>query len=131
FRVVVGLCGDGFIHALIAVVLFFFSSRRRHTRSKRDWSSDVCSSDLQRCLWHGSPCLGSHAVRRRASCTQTLVRAINGFDIDSCWSLHVDVLRNNLKVFSERTIVESARSEEHTSELQSRFDIVCHLLLEK
>src|SRR5207249_7733734 len=29
-------------------VLFFFSSRRRHTRSKRDWSSDVCSSDLRR-----------------------------------------------------------------------------------
>src|SRR5699024_3048581 len=27
---------------------FFFSSRRRHTRSKRDWSSDVCSSDLPR-----------------------------------------------------------------------------------
>src|SRR6266536_3880529 len=25
---------------------FFFSSRRRHTRSTRDWSSDVCSSDL-------------------------------------------------------------------------------------
>src|SRR5699024_11849607 len=25
---------------------FYFSSRRRHTRSKRDWSSDVCSSDL-------------------------------------------------------------------------------------
>src|SRR5699024_11558826 len=29
------------------LVLFFFSSRRRHTRSKRDWSSDVCSSDLE------------------------------------------------------------------------------------
>src|SRR5699024_12057282 len=29
------------------VSLFFFSSRRRHTSSKRDWSSDVCSSDLQ------------------------------------------------------------------------------------
>src|SRR5207249_5766473 len=28
---------------------FFFSSRRRHTRSKRDWSSDVCSSDLKSC----------------------------------------------------------------------------------
>src|SRR6266513_4872372 len=26
--------------------ILFFSSRRRHTRSKRDWSSDVCSSDL-------------------------------------------------------------------------------------
>src|SRR5260370_18849042 len=28
------------------VVFFFFSSRRRHTRFKCDWSSDVCSSDL-------------------------------------------------------------------------------------
>src|SRR5690606_40718755 len=27
---------------------FFFSSRRRHTRFSRDWSSDVCSSDLPR-----------------------------------------------------------------------------------
>src|SRR5690349_22054325 len=27
-------------------MFFFFSSRRRHTRSLRDWSSDVCSSDL-------------------------------------------------------------------------------------
>src|SRR6266536_5579646 len=27
-------------------VFFVFSSRRRHTRSTRDWSSDVCSSDL-------------------------------------------------------------------------------------
>src|SRR5216684_269668 len=30
----------------LAFVLFFFSSRRRHTRCSRDWSSDVCSSDL-------------------------------------------------------------------------------------
>src|SRR5207248_5852611 len=29
------------------VVFFFFSSRRRHTRSYGDWSSDVCSSDLE------------------------------------------------------------------------------------
>src|SRR5690606_39726243 len=28
------------------VICFFFSSRRRHTRFSRDWSSDVCSSDL-------------------------------------------------------------------------------------
>src|SRR3989442_2805064 len=33
-----------------AVLSFFFSSRRRHTRCGRDWSSDVCSSDLQRQL---------------------------------------------------------------------------------
>src|SRR5699024_12201598 len=31
---------------LFIVFFFFFSSRRRHTRSKRDRSSDVCSSDL-------------------------------------------------------------------------------------
>src|SRR5215510_5623809 len=29
------------------IIFFFFSSRRRHTRWPRDWSSDVCSSDLQ------------------------------------------------------------------------------------
>src|SRR5947209_14346955 len=28
------------------MIFFFFSSRRRHTRYWRDWSSDVCSSDL-------------------------------------------------------------------------------------
>src|SRR5205814_6585141 len=32
------------------VLLFFFSSRRRHTRCLSDWSSDVCSSDLGRAL---------------------------------------------------------------------------------
>src|SRR5205809_949742 len=31
----------------IFLFLFFFSSRRRHTRCSRDWSSDVCSSDLE------------------------------------------------------------------------------------
>src|SRR2546429_3379555 len=30
----------------LCLSLFFFSSRRRHTRCSRDWSSDVCSSDL-------------------------------------------------------------------------------------
>src|SRR5699024_4754562 len=43
--------------------VFFFSSRRRHTRSKRDWSSDVCSSDLLhdvqlRDLWILSTAIG-------------------------------------------------------------------------
>src|SRR5688572_33340993 len=32
---------------------FFFSSRRRHTRFDCDWSSDVCSSDLEEFLEHG------------------------------------------------------------------------------
>src|SRR6266496_6081314 len=34
------------LEALRRQVRFFFSSRRRHTSSLRDWSSDVCSSDL-------------------------------------------------------------------------------------
>src|SRR2546422_9782792 len=37
-------CGD----VGLMFFLFFFSSRRRHTRCSRDWSSDVCSSDLAR-----------------------------------------------------------------------------------
>src|SRR5699024_11954869 len=37
-------------HRCVWCVFFFFSSRRRHTRSKRDWSSDVCSSDLIKVL---------------------------------------------------------------------------------
>src|SRR3954453_2930699 len=36
-------------------VLFFFSSRRRHTRCGRDWSSDVCSSDLLNLDTHFGP----------------------------------------------------------------------------
>src|SRR3712207_6960141 len=31
---------------ILYYIFFFFSSRRRHTRYWRDWSSDVCSSDL-------------------------------------------------------------------------------------
>src|SRR5699024_11045580 len=43
-----------------SVCWFFFSSRRRHTRSKRDWSSDVCSSDLGR---HRGPIVvDGHAI---------------------------------------------------------------------
>src|SRR2546429_5720035 len=34
-------------------IFFFFSSRRRHTRCSRDWSSDVCSSDLYFLDQHG------------------------------------------------------------------------------
>src|SRR5688500_19094619 len=38
----------------IYIYLFFFSSRRRHTRLQGDWSSDVCSSDLDLCAQIGS-----------------------------------------------------------------------------
>src|SRR5256886_7743736 len=43
----------------LASRLFFFSSRRRHTRFDCDWSSDVCSSDLHRRGIHYSNRFGS------------------------------------------------------------------------
>src|SRR5260370_38771392 len=42
--------------------VFFFSSRRRHTRFKCDWSSDVCSSDLKLCEAYIGPV--QHSVAR-------------------------------------------------------------------
>src|SRR5437868_4392330 len=42
----------------VLMLCFFFSSRRRHTRSKRDWSSDVCSSDLAELLLSGDTARG-------------------------------------------------------------------------
>src|SRR2546429_1820514 len=49
----VTMTGDGVVGVFMPSGLmmavsfgFFFSSRRRHTRCSRDWSSDVCSSDL-------------------------------------------------------------------------------------
>src|SRR2546429_1162945 len=38
--------GRSYARSRLTSRLFFFSSRRRHTRCSRDWSSDVCSSDL-------------------------------------------------------------------------------------
>src|SRR5690606_40931352 len=40
-----------FLANFLIYLFFFFSSRRRHTRFSRDWSSDVCSSDLTSCLY--------------------------------------------------------------------------------
>src|SRR5437764_1424779 len=44
------LCGH-FLQVALTLFLFFFSSRRRHTRYIGDWSSDVCSSDLIRSVY--------------------------------------------------------------------------------
>src|SRR2546421_9051952 len=101
-------------------LFFFFSSRRRHTRSDRDWSSDVCSSDLLErprsieALAPGYERVHAEAVAR--------VRRLGADDLD-----------RRLTYFDgkERPVRDLLRSEEHTSELQSRSDLVCRLLLEK
>src|SRR5256884_5204815 len=45
-RKTTGSCGGLVTQCCHSHLVFFFSSRRRHTRCSRDWSSDVCSSDL-------------------------------------------------------------------------------------
>src|SRR3712207_8993678 len=50
---------------IVVMDFFFFSSRRRHTRYWRDWSSDVCSSDLRpagpACHTGADTCFGDSA----------------------------------------------------------------------
>src|SRR2546430_12352191 len=90
--------------------LFFFSSRRRHTRFDCDWSSDVCSSDL-RWLAYTSNENGRdeiYVVPFLGTGGKWQVTTTGGHS--SRWS---------------------PRSEEHTSELQSQSNLVCRLLLEK
>src|SRR5262245_5718030 len=49
----------------VFLFFFFFSSRRRHTRCLSDWSSDVCSSDLNRKCWDSFYSLGEVLKRAR------------------------------------------------------------------
>src|SRR6266496_5515898 len=63
-------------------VFFFFSSRRRHTRSLRDWSSDVCSSDLlsklgERTLWVDCDVIQADGGTRTASITGAFVAMVD------------------------------------------------------
>src|SRR2546422_1103618 len=57
-----------------ALVFFFFSSRRRHTRCSRDWSSDVCSSDLLHGL--GAVSISLRILERRVADTANETWAI-------------------------------------------------------
>src|SRR2546422_6546127 len=59
----------------VSIVVFFFSSRRRHTRCSRDWSSDVCSSDLGASgLAQGGADLDVHLDRQDLAGRQSLTR---------------------------------------------------------
>src|SRR2546422_5361378 len=92
-------------------VRFFLSSRRRHTRCSRDWSSDVCSSDLS----SRTPEEIAHAGPEKAGLESAFCRASENRPITGYHAI----------------MGMPARSEEHTSELQSRLHLVCRLLLEK
>src|SRR5204863_1385202 len=88
---------------LINPLFFFFSSRRRHTRSLRDWSSDVCSSDLQN-QRRGDPPLPS-----------ALILARSGLQDSSCRGM----FRNNGSSPNLKRLIE--RSEERRVGKECRY----------
>src|SRR2546429_7084975 len=111
------------------VVVFFFSSRRRHTRCSRDWSSDVCSSDLDglavSCRSLGTP------TRRPVVCVPEISPkdVVLGIQLNGLFKLGSRIgITMHLKIGRGQV---GTRLEEHTSELQSRLHLVCRLLLEK
>src|SRR6266478_766601 len=62
---------------------FFFSSRRRHTRFDCDWSSDVCSSDLElariklrREAWQKNPAINLSEVRRLMLALESAIEGV-------------------------------------------------------
>src|SRR2546429_2555433 len=104
----------------------FFTSRGRHTRCSRDWSSDVCSSDLP-----------TSELNKKAKSTPfgSLDRPFNPVSLAigseaTFVARSVDVFQGHLKDTLKHAAAHR-RSEEHTSELQSRLHLVCRLLLEK
>src|SRR3712207_1455866 len=153
-------------------VVFFFSSRRRHTRYWRDWSSDVCSSDLDShdiCFIPDGDTRGFLA-RRLGSRPGPVVDAATGATVgehDGTYGFTVGQRRGlgvsvgdqqpryvlGIEPVTRTVTIGTAeltgvdvvttaaptwtgaapdlRSEEHTSELQSRQYLVCRLLLEK
>src|SRR3989337_2162155 len=68
---------------------FFFSSRRRHTRCYRDWSSDVCSSDLmirrpQRCYRDWSSDVCSSDLEHTSELQKTAYRDATVTGVQTC-----------------------------------------------
>src|SRR5260370_23477986 len=59
-------------------VVFFFSSRRRHTRFKCDWSSDVCSSDLHQTKVSADQTLDQARVREAIKAAITAIAGCGG-----------------------------------------------------
>src|SRR3712207_7045569 len=112
----------------------YYSSRRRHTRYWRDWSSDVCSSDLfVNTLLSAEADVVCGAAYGQSSPERVNQR--NGYrhrDFDTrAGTLDVAIPKLRQGSYFPEWLLERRRSEEHTSELQSRQYLVCPLMLEK
>src|SRR5690606_40144891 len=104
-------------------------SRRRHTRFSRDWSSDVCSSDLSMSAAVRS---GSLVLAISSTWARVSVATLSRWGRAEPDLMPAAFLMSTVAggVFMMKVKLLSAnRSEEHTSELQSRENLVCRLLL--
>src|SRR5690606_36056810 len=81
----------------ISFFFFFFSSRRRHTRFSRDWSSDVCSSDLSAKKYFGSES-----------------------------ALNKSLLIDNETVYTVTAVVEELPEQTHLRSLNVFFSLISH-----
>src|SRR2546429_2251252 len=72
---------------MLAPRFVFFSSRRRHTRCSRDWSSDVCSSDLSPTALYGCAVMAVFGfVTNRLNVSITGVEATSGTHYIPRWT---------------------------------------------
>src|SRR5690348_17492111 len=87
---------------VFALSLFFFSSRRRHTRWTGDWSSDVCSSDLSARVidMHTVKPIDREAIAKAAAETKAIVVA------------EEHLVDGGLGVRVAQVVAETRRSEE-------------------
>src|SRR5690606_39374049 len=106
-----------------------FSSRRRHTRFSRDWSSDVCSSDLPKAHKFMVPRQFAALVTVKVAAMLAAVPA--SAQVQRVLPQGQEELRLSYAPIVKQVAPAVVRSEEHTSELQSRENLVCRLLLEK
>src|SRR5262249_56659097 len=85
---------------------FFFSSRRRHTRLVSDWSSDVCSSDLQLVRANKSPESGDYRVTRLSKTADKITYRLEGTPV----SFDAEVSKSGGVRSEERRVGKECRS---------------------
>src|SRR3989304_7079976 len=101
-------------------LVFFFSSRRRHTICSRDWSSDVCSSDLQHAVR-----LMQHQHRSLGYCLQIVV---GDHQRDFDHAVGVRIQAGHLHVYPDKMILVLCHNSSAKFERQGSYCVISALL---